>query len=70
MQYAIDTGNTSFGISAILYKKTTKLQDKEWVLTHYQRACKNDILITTCGPVESSYLVKTNVYPGTGRGKF
>ena len=58
-------------------KKTPKLQDKKNVLVHYQRAFKKNILITRCGPVESSntnlFLScdnKAYVCTGTGTGKF
>ena len=49
----IDAGNTLLVISAILYKITPKLRNKENALTYYQRAFKKNILITGCGTAES-----------------
>ena len=40
----IDAGNTLLVISAILYKITPKLRNKENALTYYQRAFKKKIL--------------------------
>ena len=59
----IHTG-TRHLILALLYtkskkKKKKKLQDKENVLKHYQRAFKKNILITRYGPAESS---NTNIF--------
>ena len=65
------------GLALFCTKKPPKLQDKENVLTHYQRAFKRNILHTRCGPAEKSDANlfisrddKAYICPGTGTGKF
>lgn len=73
----IDAGNTLLVISAILYKITPKLRNKENALTYYQRAFKKNILITGCGTAEiwnaNPFLFRDNnayICPGAATGKF